>query len=322
MTSIRKRGERWHVQIRRQGTSSISKSFTTKTDAKAWALQTEALVESGKYQKAAHDFKTLECLLIKYRDEISLKKKGVSSETYRINHMLTSSITKKPITELSPSLFAVYRDKRLRLVSPSSVRRELVILRHCLSTAINEWNTPISENPIFRIAIPKENKQRTRRVGHEELNCLLAGCSHSYLRLAIELAIETGMRRGELLNAKWEHIDRGKRLLHIPETKTGHSRAIPLSSKAIRVIEASENQQQEHILAISANALRLAWERLCKRCNIRNLRFHDLRHEAISRFFELGLSIPEVQLISGHRDVRMLMRYTHLKPEDVGLKLN
>ena len=142
------------------------------------------------------------------------------------------------------------------------------------------------------------------------------------MRLAIELAIETGMRRGELLNAKWEHIDRGKRLLHIPETKTGHSRAIPLSSKAIRVIEASENQQQEHILAISANALRLAWERLCKRCNIRNLRFHDLRHEAISRFFELGLSIPEVQLISGHRDVRILMRYTHLKPEDVGLKLN
>ena len=111
-------------------------------------------------------------------------------------------------------------------------------------------------------------------------------------------------------------------MLHIPETKTGHSRAIPLSSKAIGVIETSRNQQQEHILPITANALRLAWERLCKRCNIRNLRFHDLRHEAISRFFELGLSIPEVQVISGHRDVRMLMRYTHLKPEDVGLKLN
>ena len=92
MANIRKRGERWHVQIRRQGTSSISKSFTTKTDAKAWALQTEALVESGKYQKAAHDFKTLECLLIKYRDEIFQKKKGASSETYRINHMLKSII--------------------------------------------------------------------------------------------------------------------------------------------------------------------------------------------------------------------------------------
>jgi hypothetical protein len=93
MASIRQRGERWHVQIRRQGTSFISKIFTTKTDAKAWALQTEALVGSGGYQKAAHNLKTLECLLLKYRDEISLKKKGASSETYRINHMLTSSMS-------------------------------------------------------------------------------------------------------------------------------------------------------------------------------------------------------------------------------------
>ena len=177
--------------------------------------------------------------------------------------MLKSSISKKPITELSPSLFAVYRDERLRLVSPSSVRRELVILRHCLSTAISEWDTPMSENPIFRIAIPKESKQRTRRVGHEELNCLLANCSHSDLRLTVELALETGMRPGELLNLKWEHIDRGKRLLHIPETKTGHSRAIPLSNNAIRVIKASGNQQQEHILPITANGLRLASARFC-----------------------------------------------------------
>ena len=177
--------------------------------------------------------------------------------------MLKSSISKKPITELSPSLFAVYRDERLRLVSPSSVRRELVILRHCLSTAISEWDTPMSENPIFRIAIPKESKQRTRRVGHEELNCLLANCSHSDLRLTVELALETGMRPGELLNLKWEHIDRGKRLLHIPETKTGPSRAIPLSNNAIRVIKASGNQQQEHILPITANGLRLASARFC-----------------------------------------------------------
>ena len=103
------------------------------------------------------------------------------------------------------------------------------------------------------------------------------------------MAIETGMQRGELLNARWEHIDRGKRLLHIPETKTGHSRAIPQISMAIRVIEASGNQQQEHILPFTANALRLAWERLCKRCNINNFRFHDLRHEAISCSIELGI---------------------------------
>ena len=73
---------------------------------------------------------------------------------------------------------------------------------------------------------------------------------------------------------------------------------------------------------MSANAVRLAWERLKNKANIKDLHFHDLRHEAISRFFEKGLSIPEVALISGHKDVRMLFRYTHLKAEDVLNKLN
>ena len=73
---------------------------------------------------------------------------------------------------------------------------------------------------------------------------------------------------------------------------------------------------------MSANAVRLAWERLKNKGNIKDLHFHDLRHEAISRFFEKGLSIPEVALISGHKDVRMLFRYTHLKAKDVLIKLN
>ena len=78
----------------------------------------------------------------------------------------------------------------------------------------------------------------------------------------------------------------------------------------------------KRLFPMSANALRLAWERLKRRAGIRDLRFHDLRHEAISRFFEMGLSIPEVSLISGHKDVRMLLRYTHLRPADVAQKLN
>ena len=72
---------------------------------------------------------------------------------------------------------------------------------------------------------------------------------------------------------------------------------------------------------MAANALRLAWERICRRANIIDFHFHDLRHEAISRFFELGLSMPEVSLISGHKDFRMLFRYTHLKASDTAKKL-
>ena len=74
--------------------------------------------------------------------------------------------------------------------------------------------------------------------------------------------------------------------------------------------------------SMSANAVRLAWEKLKIKGSIKDLHFHDLRHEAISRLFEKGLSIPEVALISGHRDVRMLFRYTHLKAEDVLNKID
>ena len=134
------------------------------------------------------------------------------------------------------------------------------------------------------------------------------------MRLIIEFAIETGMRRGEILNIKVKDI-KGQTLL-IPQTKNGHPRTIPLTKRALYILKNIELP-----FHMSPNAVRLAWERLKKKGNIKDLHFHDLRHEAISRFFEKGLSIPEVALISGHKDVRMLFRYTHLKAEDITRKL-
>lgn len=134
------------------------------------------------------------------------------------------------------------------------------------------------------------------------------------------LALRTGMRKGEILNLKWEHIDLKRRVLHIPETKNGHSRDIPLCSRSIRVLK-SIDQSTHKVFSSTANAVTLSWKRLLKRSRVTNLKFHDLRHEAISRFFELGLSVPEVALISGHKDYRMLFRYTHMKAESVAEKL-
>jgi len=102
----------------------------------------------------------------------------------------------------------------------------------------------------------------------------------------------------------------------IPITKNGRQRIIPLTKRALYILENTELP-----FPMSANAVRLAWERLKKKGNIKDVHFHDMRHEAISRFFEKGLSIPEVALISGHKDVRMLFRYTHLKADDILKKL-
>jgi integrase len=106
----------------------------------------------------------------------------------------------------------------------------------------------------------------------------------------------------------------------IPDTKTGQPRTIPLSPEALRLLGAKE-RNGEHVLNLTPMALRRAWERLCARAEVEDLRVHDLRHEALSRFSELGLNTPELATISGHKDVRMLLRYTHVRPTELAAKL-
>ncbi|MDA9180284.1 site-specific integrase [Emcibacteraceae bacterium] len=189
--------------------------------------------------------------------------------------------------------------------------------------AINEWDIPLESNPILKVKLPKFDDKRTRRLERFEYDTIKSYCkSHQQQELlnVIILAVETGMRRGELLRITKEYYNADVGTLNIPITKTGHPRTIPLTSKALSIVSNLEGNQV--LYSKSTEGFMSAWQRLIKRTGIVDLRFHDLRHEAISRFFEMGLSVPEVALISGHRDYRMLQRYTHLKPEDVALKLS
>jgi integrase len=129
------------------------------------------------------------------------------------------------------------------------------------------------------------------------------------------------MRRGELLAMRWSDVDLRGRKVKVTRTKNGHPRSVPLTVKATETFTSIE-EKGDCVFPITANAARLAWERLKRRAGVTNLRFHDLRHEAISRFFEKGLNVPEVALISGHRDVRMLLRYTHPMNEGILRKLD
>jgi integrase len=148
------------------------------------------------------------------------------------------------------------------------------------------------------------------------------------LRRIIIVALETGMRRGEILNIKKSHIDFARRTLLIPLTKTETPRTIPLSSRAIEAIRAqlrgSQNVipiEETTLFSYTARGLSGAFFRLCRKHGLENLHFHDLRHEATSRFFEKGLNPVEVATITGHKDTRMLMRYTHLRAEDLVKRL-
>ena len=323
MASIRKRGDRWQVQVRRQGQGPISKSFMTKPDAQAWGRKMEAAADRGELAVSLVGPITTRKILERYRDEITPKKKGASVERYRIDALLRAPFTDVELKALSPALLSAYRDARLKEVTGPTVRRELALLSRCYDVARKEWAWPVT-NPLNDILKPSDSKPRDRRLEAGEWERLLVAlgrCRNKWIVPAVRLALETGMRRGELLRARWEHLDTTKRTLLIPETKNGHPRIIPLSPEALALLESLPRHIGGQIIPLTFEALKQAWERALRRAKIEDLHFHDLRHEAVSRFFERGLSVPEVALISGHRDYRMLFRYTHLRAEDVARKL-
>jgi integrase len=164
---------------------------------------------------------------------------------------------------------------------------------------------------------------RERRLKPGELEKLVEAarsCRNRWVLPIILFAIETGMRRGEILALRWEHIRHDEQSLLIPQTKNGYARIIPLSPRALELLSGLP-VVEDRVFPTTAIALRLACDRIKLRACVADLHFHDLRHEAISRFFERGLTIPEVALISGHRDARMLFRYTHAVREGILTKL-
>ena len=313
MASIRKRNNKWQVQVRRKNCPLITQTFQSKQLALRWARKEESKFDEG-YLEVFNKNCTLLDLIHRYIKEVLPKKKVCLNETIILKAFMRQEFVNKSICKVSSEDFAKYRDKRLEKVKPATILRELCIVQNLYSIANKEWGLNIS-NPVQKIQKPKFNNSRERRLTHEEFIFLVKGNYHQIrLRNIIEVALETGMRRGEILKIKSEDI-KGQTLL-IPETKNGYSRTIPLSNRALYILKSTDLP-----FPMTANALRLAFERLKNKGNIKDLHFHDLRHEAISRFFEKGLSIPEVALISGHKDVRMLFRYTHLKAENILRKL-
>lgn len=325
MASIRKRGSSWQAQVRQEDYPPITKTFPSKADAVLWARALEASIDRAELPTSTRDLKgmTVGNLLRRHEQEVTHTKRGARSEQSRIRQILNHGIARTGLQRLSGRAIAQYRDERIQAVKSASVRRELVILRHVFEVARREWGVPIPRNPVHEITLPSDLAPWQRRLAEgDEARLFNAFNSRSawYLRSLIDLAVQTGMRRGELLSIRWADLDQSAKTLRIQKTKNGDSRSIPPHGQSDRgpLIIASDRSQD---FPVTPNAIRLAWERLRKRAGIEDLRLHDLRHEAVSRFFELGLSTPEVALISGHRDPRMLFRYTHPRPEDVAERL-
>ena len=319
MGCVRKRGKSWNAQVRVSGWRSFTKSFSKKSDAVIWMNNLEQQLRNTSTPFNNDKNLTLSKLLERYAEEVSSEKKCIVSERCQLSSISKRWIGDCKVKNLTKLHFMQYRDDRLNEVKSGTVKAELSLLNRVFKKAITDWGYGIPYNPIKDIAFPKGSSPRSRRLLGDEKERLLDTASSQrniYIASVIEFVIETGMRRSEILKLRWCDVDLETGFASLYDTKNGEDRRVPLTRRCIEVLQTLP-QTDERVFPISATCLRLAWNRARKNAGITDLRFHDLRHEAVSRFFEMGMSVPEVALISGHKDVRQLFRYTHLNPSNM-----
>lgn len=327
MATFRKRGPyQWQAQVRKKGYPLQTKTFQTRAAAEQWAREVEHEMDRGVFvSRAEAESTTLRELLERYLEEVTPGKKGAAPEAARIRALLRWPLAQRIVAGIRGVDIARYRDERLRQVSPGTVKRDLVILSHLFEVARKEWGIEM-RNPVRDVKSPPSARARDRRLpagqdGEEsEEQRLLTACRqarNSYLLPIVRLALETAMRQGELIALRWEHVDLIRRIARLPDTKNGEARIVPLSSTAVEILRALPRSLSGQVFSgVTSTAVKLAFTRAVRRADI-----EDLRHEATTRFFERGLNIMEVASITGHKDLRMLRRYTHLKAEDLARKL-
>ncbi|MBU1362889.1 MAG: site-specific integrase [Gammaproteobacteria bacterium] len=350
MATIRKRGAKWQARVQIKGFDQVAKSFSSRADAEAWGKITESEMIRGAYIKRSDaEQTTLADALDRYEREVSASKRGATQEAMRIKAWKAHRLAKKTLAALRGADFAQYRDQRLKDAAPATVRLELAILGNMFNVARKEWGYEGLTNPIEAIRLPSVQNSRSRLFYDGEEALLLdalvpvtrgengrvsAGCRNSWLRPLILLALETAMRRGELLSLRWENIRLTERVAHLPMTKNGTSRYVPLSTKAVEIFKSLPRALRGPVFTISANAINLGFVRAVERARLAylesggtdsrmlvDLHFHDLRHVAITRIAEKLPNIVELAAVSGHQDVRMLKRYYHPRAEDLARKL-
>jgi integrase len=326
MASIRFRSNKWQARISRQGEQSVVKTFQSKEDAQRWARSIEVEWDRGTYTNTHQAQKTTFGELIeRYLREITPTMRGASSDTIRLKAIMRRPIAKVNTLSLNTSRIAKYRDQRLKEVSAGTVIRELAYFSSIINHARREWNINIA-NPVLLIRKPPSPQGRNRILTSEEEQKLLYACEpkanrNIYTRPFIILALETAMRRGELLGLKWINIDIHKRTAFILLTKNGESRTVPLSTKAIETLRALPRSIDGRVLPINFAALETNFKRARERAKLLDLRIHDLRHTAVTRLAEKLPNLIELSAVTGHKSLAMLKRYYHPNPELLAIKI-
>ena len=320
MASIRRRNGKYQVQVRINGYTK-SKTFPCHELAKKWANKQEIIAftetdERPRYQPA--NFKEI---LMKYWEYAQHHHKGASVEQIVIHALCRGHWVNKPLPRLCRTDIIEFRDRRLLSVKPDTFKRQMNIIRSAARMASEEWGWICTMVLFQNIKLPKQDERQVRRVT-PEMEKMLLDCADKgkspLMRPLIILALETGMRRDELLNLRRDDLDLKNKIIYVGKTKNGKSRIIPMSSRAYSVFFSINKEINNRLIPMSGGAVNSCFQRIKGRTAMNWIRFHDLRHEAISRWFELGFTIAEIRSFAGHSNYEQTLHYAHASFDKFG----
>lgn len=338
MAYIQFRNGSYRASVVRKGVRRTA-TFDTKREAELWSLSLEnAILEKriGKstFNNIPDSVLSVVDLFERYSREVSIKKRGYKVELYRLKALIKNPFFDIPVIEFTTKKMIEWRTIRLSQVSPSTLNRELNLISSVINYAIKElWIDETNNNPVHSLRRPENSKPRQRLVSDEEkekLSLYLGwdketepSNSKQWVAFAFFLALETAMRRGEILSIQWKDVYLEESFIHLELTKNGDDRDVPLSLEAKRLLELITSRKKNNkVIPLTPDRVTKIFINACRKCNIENLHFHDTRREAITNLSE-KLTLIELAAVSGHKSINLLNEvYYKAKVQNLAKKIN
>ena len=325
MGTIRKVKGKWRVEIRKKGYPKIYKSFFDVKDARRFTREVESQMERNVFEDYSGAAGTsLKALLIKYREEITSKKRGFREETSKINYLIRHKIALNSLMRLRSHHIYKLKNELSETRVAATVNKYIHLLSHTWTTARKVWGIALPmQNPFELVSLDKEAPPRDRVLTKQEYAKLLEACKLSnlpWLKDLVEFAYLTGARQGEILNLKRADVDFEKKVCTFYKTKNGKDRTIPLPDAAISILK--KYRFGPLVFNVLKRRLRKHFDIAKKRAGIENFRYHDLRACFCTNALLAGWTIAQVAAVSGHEDWQQLKIYSRIKAHDLVDKIN
>ena len=329
MATVRKRGKKYQAQVRFKGHSPQSKSFLTKAAALAWTRRIESSMDNGSWidtrgSRSVFIEDIVDDLVYSYERfglEVAGPKLGQLNQIKEYFH----GVSIHDLTFDGVLDFAAFR---LETIAASTLQAQMYYLKQAVTNSRIKTELPVVDMAIDELKKKKlimGSKRRDRRLEPGEYEALMDEAAGHWISAAIDLAVESAMRQGEIHALKWSDINESKGVIRLmrkdKHAETGQSaQQIPLLKGVREALLRSQNVfgQGPNLIPVErAASISDKFARLTTKLGIDDLRFHDLRHEAISRLFEKGMRVEQVRVVSGHRTLDQLSRYVNLRPADL-----